>query len=133
VPPIPILLPVNADTGTMSKALTTVATPHFYRNHLLLPVMAAICLSTILMGLQGDFMLADRLYALQGHAWTLKSHWITEMVIHQQGKSVSAAAWLVVLAAWIWSARDARLARWRRPLTYLAITTLLACLAVSVL
>ncbi|MGV8939919.1 MAG: phosphatase PAP2 family protein [Lysobacter sp.] len=121
------------DAAPIPRALSQTGIPHFYRNHLLLPGIAAICLSAVLMGLDGDFLLADRLYAMQGHAWALKVHWITEGLIHQRGKSLSAAVWLLVLAAWAWSAWDARLARWRRPLAYLAITTLLACLAVSVL
>lgn len=96
-------------------------------------MVGAACLSAVLMGLHGDFLLADRLYAMQGHAWVLKSHWITERLIHQWGKSISATAWLAALAAWAWSAWDVRLAGWRRPLAYLAVATLLACLAVSVL
>lgn len=104
---------------------------HFYRNHLLLPVGVAIGLSVILILLRGDFWLADRLYALQGHAWTLKSHALTESLVHIGGRTASAVSWLLVLAAYLWSCFDVRLARWRRPLAYLVLTTLIATAVVA--
>lgn len=41
----------------------------FFRNHLFLPIGAAFGFIVVLMLLHGDFWVADRLYALQGHAW----------------------------------------------------------------
>ena len=42
------------------------------------------------------------------------------------GKRVSAAAWLLVVANWFRSLRQSRLAAWRRPLGYLALSGPLA-------
>lgn len=113
--------PVHGRVGTLD----------FYRNHLLLPIGAALGLSVILMLLHGDFWLADRFYALQGHAWTLKAHPLTESLIHAGGRAASAVAWLLVAAACLWSYFDARLASWRRPLAYLTLTTVLAASLVA--
>lgn len=103
----------------------------FQRNHLLLPMGGAFGLSVVLILLGGDFWLADRLYALEGHAWALKSHPLLEPLIHTGGRAASLAAWLLVVVAYAWSCFDARLARWRRALAYLALTTLLATALVS--
>ena len=107
------------------------AASRFYRNHLLLPVAAAFGFSVMLILLHGDFWLADWFYALQGHAWTLKSHPLTESLVHVGGRTASIVAWLLVFAAYLWSCFDVRLASWRRPLAYLALTTLLATAVVA--
>lgn len=103
----------------------------FYRNHLLLPLGLALCLSVILILLHGDFWVADWLYALQGHAWKLRSHFLTESLVHIGGRTASAIAWLLVVGAYLWSCVDKRLADWRKPLAYLALVTLLAASAVA--
>lgn len=98
----------------------------FYRNHLILPIAIAFGLGAILMLLHGDFWVADRLYALQGGKWTLRSHFLTESLVHVGGRAASAIAWLLVAAACVRSCFDDRLIHWRRPLAYLAVTTLAA-------
>lgn len=102
----------------------------FYRNHLVLPLAAALGLSVILIPLHGDFWVADKFYALQGNAWALKSNPIVESMIHLGGRTASAIAWLLVVVAYLKSRIDARFARWHRPLAYLASATLLAVAAV---
>ena len=126
----------NADAsidvaGATSSAWVSHDGVNFYRNHLLLPLAAALAASVLLMVLHGDFWLADHLFALQGHAWKLKSHLVTETIIHVGGKRLSLVAWLLVLAAAIGSCFGSRFVRWRRPLAYLALTTGLASLLVS--
>ncbi len=103
----------------------------FYRNHLALPLAGALGVSVILISLRGDFRMADALYALQGHSWALKSNGFVEFIIHIGGRAASATAWLLVVVAYFKSRGDARLVRWRRPLAYLALTTLLAVVAVA--
>ena len=103
----------------------------FYRNHLLLPMGAAFGLGVALILLDGDFWLADRLYALQGHAWALRFHPLTEPLIHVGGRVASLGAWLLVAVAYVLSCFDPRLARWRRALAYLAVATLLAAALVA--
>ncbi|WP_343225523.1 phosphatase PAP2 family protein [Novilysobacter antarcticus] len=87
----------------------------------------------VLISAHGDFLLADLLYAAQGNAWALRDSWITTTLVHEAGKAVSAAAWLGVLIAWLWSLVDSRLTHWRRPLGYLVFATLAGSVAVSLL
>ncbi|QOY61675.1 phosphatase PAP2 family protein [Lysobacter sp. H21R4] len=115
---------LHVPTGTLRNVL---------RNHLVLPLLATSLASAILIGARGDFLLADLLYAAQGHTWALRESWITTTVVHEAGKTVSAAAWLGVLLAWLWSLFDKRLTRWRRPLGYLAWATLAGAVTVSLL
>lgn len=81
--------------------------------------------------LQGDLWVADRLYALEGHAWTLRHAWLTQEAIHLLGRHLSTAAWLAVLAAW----RVARLRpsrqHLRAPLLYLLLATASSTLLVA--
>ncbi|WP_460712534.1 phosphatase PAP2 family protein [Lysobacter terrae] len=81
--------------------------------------------------LHGDLWLADRLYALEGHAWSLRHAWLTQNVIHQFGRDLSIGAWLTVLAAWL-VARFRRSAQsLRRPLLYLLVAVAASTLLVS--
>ncbi len=112
---------------------TATAGDNFLRNHLVIPVIAAVVASVLLIGLHGDFMIADLVYAAQDHAWLLRDSWLTTTVVHEAGKTLATAAWLAVLLGWLWSLADRRLAHWRRPLGYLAVATLVGCAAVSIL
>lgn len=124
---------VRADSPLAVLSRTSSEHTSYTRNHVLLPIVAAIAASVILMGFHGDFLLADLVYAAQGHAWLMRDSWVTTTLVHQAGKTFAAAAWLAVLLAWLWSLVDRRMARWRRPLGYLAVTTLVGSLAISVL
>lgn len=78
-----------------------------------------------------DYWWADKLFAAQGHAWNLRSHPLTQTLLHQGGKDASAALWLLVVVGLVWSCIDARLAHWRRPLAYLVSVTVVAALVVA--
>lgn len=103
----------------------------FLLTHLWLPLLVVAALLCMLALTDGDAWLADRLYALQGHGWTLRKAFLTETVMHRFGRDVSAVAWLAVLVLWIVSTSHSRLRRWRAHLGYLAIATLLASLLVA--
>ncbi|HUD43137.1 MAG TPA: phosphatase PAP2 family protein [Dokdonella sp.] len=95
------------------------------------PLLALAAASVVLWTFGGDRWLADRLYAWEGHAWTLKSHPLTAAVLHDAGKHATTALWLAVAAAWLTATIRPRLSPWRRPLAYLTLTTLVATLLVS--
>lgn len=99
--------------------------------HLWLPLAAFLALAVALMAWHGDEWFADRLYAWQGHRWALRLNFITEQLIHKLGRDLSTAAWLGVLAAWIVARTRPGLSRWRKPLAYLAISTLWATALVA--
>lgn len=118
--PHPPALPVPA-MGTAS----------FWR-HLLLPLAGLLLLALWAGLLGGDQALADRIYAWEGHAWSLRNAWLTESIIHIAGRDLGLALWLVLLATWLRSASPrSQLHALRRPLGYLLLATMVSCLAVS--
>lgn len=82
--------------------------------------------------LGGDQWLADRLYAWEGHAWSLRNAWITDTVIHVAGRNLNVVAWFVLFGCWVLACLpSSRRRALRRPLGYLLLATLVSCLAVS--
>jgi len=103
------------------------------RSHALLP-LAGLALGTwLLVGLQGDQALASWLYALQGHAWVLKDHWLTEGIIHRMGRNLSIMAGLAVLVVALLAEWKPPLRRFRRPLSRLFVSLVVSTLVVSLL
>lgn len=118
------------------RAIAPRASTPFPVSHAVWPALLYLLAFTWLALLHGDFWWADRLYAWSGHAWTLQRHWLAESVLHVGGRSLSALAWVLVLAACVLSSLRPRWREWRRPLLYLllsvAVTTLIAGLLKSV-
>jgi membrane-associated PAP2 superfamily phosphatase len=106
---------------------------HWLANHLLWPALVFAAAAMLLGPLHGDLWLADRLYAVEGHSWSLNDHFVTEHLVHIGGKRVSVIAWAGALMAWMvcWLALAWR--EWRRPLLYLWVSVLLATALVSAL
>lgn len=104
---------------------------NFWLAHVWLPLAALVLLSLVLLGLHGDLLWADWLFAREGHQWTLKSAYLTETVLHRYGRDASVAALVVVLGGAIGSTFNPRLARWRAPLVFLVVSTLLSALTVA--
>ncbi|WP_246191550.1 phosphatase PAP2 family protein [Pseudoxanthomonas gei] len=98
-----------------------------------MPVAAWVALTAVLMGLHWDFWLADRVYAMEGHAWTLQSGYLTQDLIHAAGRQASKDAWFVLLLIAIGSALVPAGRQWFRPLTYLLVATLLSTAVVGAL
>lgn len=84
-----------------------------------------------LVGLGGDFLVADRLYALEGGRWALRSHWLTEALLHDAARNACVLAFVVVLVAWVASLCLPRARRWRRPLGYLVLAVATSTLLVA--
>lgn len=103
----------------------------FWLRHLGLPFVAYLLLMLWLAGLHGDLWLADRVYALEGHAWALQRNAITEQWLHLAARRASTAAWLFAVLAWSFAWIRPGLAAWRRPLGRLALSVLLATALVS--
>ncbi|MET0893721.1 MAG: phosphatase PAP2 family protein [Pseudoxanthomonas sp.] len=105
----------------------------FYVQHLWMPLAAFVALSTVLMGLHWDFWLADRVYAMEGHAWSLQSGYLTQDLFHVAGRQASKDAWCVVLLMAVGSLAAPSARQWSRPLAYLLLATLLSTAAVGAL
>jgi membrane-associated PAP2 superfamily phosphatase len=97
----------------------------FWATHLLVPLLAAVALLTLLERSAIDLWLADRWYALGGHRWALRDHWLTYDVIHHHGKQMIIGFGLVVLTLIALSFRAGRLRNWRLPLSYLLTSMVL--------
>lgn len=105
----------------------------FYFQHLWMPLTIFAGLSLMLMGLHGDLWFADRLYAMEGHAWNLQTGYITQDLLHAAGRQASKDLWftLALVAGLSLLVRQAR--QWRRPLVYLLLATALSTAAVGLL
>ncbi len=106
---------------------------HFYLWHLWVPLAIFTALSLLLMGLHGDQWLADRLYAMEGHAWALRSAFITEDLLHEGGRQASKYAWFALLLGVVASRFVGAMKPWQRPLLYLLVATLLSTAVVALL
>jgi len=125
--------PLSVPLPALPAAATPIPAPDraFYRRMLVWPLLGLAAATVLLWTFGGDRWLADRLYAWEGHAWTLKSHLLTATVLHDAGKQATTVLWLATAAAWLTATIRPRLAPWRRPLAYLTLTTLAATLLVS--
>lgn len=105
-------------------------TAHWLARHLLLPWLAGLlALAWLLNG--GDLWLADLLYRLEGGHWALRDAWWTSHLVHRDGKHLSVALGLTVLALLAASTRWPALRRWRPALAYTALAVILSTLAVT--
>lgn len=105
--------------------------PSALRNTVLLPIIAAVALSFVLMGMDGDEWIADHIYAWEGARWALTHNFLTENLIHAAGKRLSVLAWLCVTVASAVTRFLPRYRAWSRPLFYLALAVLLSTGLVS--
>jgi membrane-associated PAP2 superfamily phosphatase len=114
-------------TSLFPKSIAT------YRHYLLLPTLLTIAACVLLMGLGGDFWLADRIYHWGGQQWLLQDAWWTSSLMHRGGKNLSAAAAVCVLALLLYSRTKHHLIFLRKPLAYLLVTVVLSPSLVSAL
>ena len=101
--------------------------------HLVVPLLLFALATVWLVPLRGDLWIADRIYAWEGFAWTLRNGFVTESLIHVAGRNLSLLAWLAAAALYAATWRVARLRAWRRPLLYLLVAVALGAGMVSAL
>lgn len=134
---IPLADPLPANAGIpVAGAANEVGqplTPVFYQQHLWMPLVPFVLLFVLLVVGHGDLWIADRVYAMEGHAWTLQSGFITQDLLHAAARQASKAAWFVMLLALCLCLCVRRLQAWRRPLSYLLLSTLLATAIVGLM
>lgn len=92
---------------------------NFWRNHLAIPLITLIALTTYIELSGLDAALADKVYAWEGGSWTLKNAWMTKVLIHQAGKFFSLTLALLVITAVIASYFTPRLLKHQRELLFL--------------
>lgn len=96
-------------------------TRRFWLTHLILPGAVFALTAVTLAWSELDLLLADRLYELQGGAWSLKEHFVTSVVLHRWGRNLLALFWLTAFIAAIAATWSDRLRPYRRGLWYLAL------------
>lgn len=101
--------------------------------HIGWPLLAFGLAMAWLMPLHGDFVIADALYAWEGHRWALQHGWVTQSLVHMLGKRLSMLAWYGVGIAWLASLCRPQWRHWRRPLLHLLLATVLSTAAVGAL
>lgn len=105
----------------------------FYVRHLWWPLAIFAGLSLLLIVLQGDLWLADRVYAMEGHAWSLQNGYITQNLLHAAGRQASKDLWFALALMVAASLLLRQWKQWRRPLVYLLLATALSTAAVGLL
>lgn len=122
-----------ADAGRNNDIAMASGTPRWLMRHLLWPGLGFVVAIALLSPLGGDLWLADRLYAIQGHAWSLKNHVVLQPLFHIGGKHLSTLAWVAVVSVWLASWRVPSLREWRRALAFLWASVLMSTALVSVI
>ena len=92
----------------------------------LMALTGAMVATLIIHRFQLDLTLAQWIYALEGHEWALREHWLFSEVLHQRGRQFSIALLLLCLILLLASGIRPRLRPYRRVLAYLVISPLIA-------
>lgn len=123
--------PASAQGAPAPNVRRPGSSTNFHRRLLTWPLMVLTALFVAANVRHADLWLADRLYAWEGHAWTLRHAWATQDLIHLLGRGFSIAAWIATFAAWSMACARPRWAHLRRPLLYLLAATALSTLLVA--
>jgi membrane-associated PAP2 superfamily phosphatase len=103
------------------------------RSPVVVPLVALLLASVVLIAFGGDRWIADQIYAAEGGHWALRNSFVLTRVLHAGGKALSALAWLVVIAMTLRTIIDARWKPLRRPLLALLLSVAVSTLLVSTL
>lgn len=105
--------------------------PGFWRYHLVYPLLLLSVLLALVQWFAWDSRSADYLYALEGHSWSLRNHWLLSQVLHEGGKQLSLLLAVLVFFALLGSFGVSALRPWRRIFVYLLCTAIGASVLVN--
>jgi membrane-associated PAP2 superfamily phosphatase len=74
----------------------------FLHKHFFIHFLLLIIASCIIVSLNIDMQLEDYFYSLQGHSWAWKNKWLTEVLLHKGGRSLSVS--MAILLVFLWGA-----------------------------
>jgi membrane-associated PAP2 superfamily phosphatase len=66
-----------------------------------MPIILASLLFALTYGTTLDFAFASFLYELQGGAWSLQHHWLTEIVLHKYVRDLNQILLVLLLGYWL--------------------------------
>lgn len=103
------------------------------RMPVVMPLALYLLACVLLVRLQGDLWLADRLYAWEGGRWALGQGFATETLLHRGGRLLCIAAWLCVAGAWLRASIQASGRPLRKPLLGLLLAVAFSSLLIAAL
>ena len=126
---IAVALHVTPLPPTRYMRLTTLEVRNLY----LLPSLAFLAALAVLELAGGDLVIADWLYRLQGGSWQLQDAWITNNLIHDQGRNLVGIVLLAAVLAIALSFVMTPLRAYRGDLIFVLVTALIAVAIVNIL
>lgn len=96
-----------------------------FRLFILLPTCVFVLGNVLLIYAQGDLLLGDLLFDLQGGAWRMRGAWLTNTLIHDQGRKLVAVALLALLLAIALSHLNQAVRPYRQGLYYVLVSALI--------
>lgn len=104
-----------------------------FQNFILIPTAAFLLGNLLLISLDGDLLIGDMLYRLQGGAWTLQENWLTSHIIHDRGRTFVGVAALFLLAAILFSHFVQPMRPYTKGLYYVLVSALITAAIVNVM
>lgn len=101
---------------------------------LLSPFFVALIILYLFVELMGiDFWLAQKLYQLEGHHWSLRDHWLTFGVLHSGGRILMISAGVILLSFCVLPKRFRKWGPSRREFALLFLSCLSCVLLIGLL
>ncbi len=105
----------------------------FFKQHFLWPSILFITSVFIIEIFQLDLILADWIYALEGHQWLLRNHYITKIILHDRVQDFSKLLGLSLLLLAISSHFNQRLKPYNRGLWMIFLSFSISAIIVGIL
>lgn len=104
-----------------------------FRLFILIPTCAFVLGNILLIYAQGDLLLGDLLFRLQGEEWRLRDAWLTNDIVHDQGRNLVAIALFTLLLTIALSHLSQTVRPYRKGLYYILVSALVTVGIVNLL
>jgi len=96
-----------------------------------IPLGIYLCFIIPILWWDIDWQLANYWYQLEGQKWALRSYWLTQNILHDDGHDLAVALYSLILVLYIFSIKIDSLKQHRSGLAYLSLSLPVATLTVS--
>lgn len=103
------------------------------QSFLLMPTLWFLFITTALSITHGDLWLGDLLFRLEGNAWALEDSWVTNQLVHDQGRNLVGLVLVALLAAIALSYLRPTLSPYRKGLYHVLCSALITVAIVNVM
>lgn len=104
-----------------------------FRLFILLPTAAFLLGNVVLIVGGGDLLLGDLVFRLQGSQWQMRDAWLTNQLIHDQGRNLVAVLLIALLAAIALSHLKQSVRPYRKGLYYVLVSALITVAIVNLM